>query len=267
MSQFDNPQSPEYRENMKMRVESVRKSVEANAERVASAGEWPAHIKPGSLLERIPKEGEKNAPGFDAGIAAALDLIPKDKQDLSAHLHANYTKDAVLRVRKEIAELDPDSQTAWWLAACAICKEGDVDTEQFLRQIDDFKKLAADPQLREQAAKKEYEHITSAFTMKDGVPYGEKDGSIQGAYIAGHPFGSTYSEKYGLYFVGTYEDSLGLEDFKWSDEKDEKGRPKSGPVFGSKQFVKCASEEEWKRVMEVVKAKLPDTEGEDSTVK
>ena len=31
-------------------------------------------------------------------------------------------------------------------------------------------------------------------------------------------------ENYGIYFVGTYHDSLGLDGFSWSDEKDEKGR-------------------------------------------
>ena len=75
--------------------------------------------------------------------------------------------------------------------------------------------------------------------------------------MASMRYGTSYSQNYGLYFIGTYETSLGLEDFEWSQEKDEQGRDKSGPVFGSKQFVKCATEEEWRRAMEVVKAKLP----------
>ncbi len=126
-----------------------------------------------------------------------------------------------------------------------------------MQQIEDFKKLGQDPEAREGAAEKEFEQMTHSFTLKDGIPYGEQDGCIQGAYIAGYPYGTQYSEQYGLYFIGTYEDSLGLEDFAWSEEKDEEGRAKSGPIFGSKQFVKCANEDELHRAMDVVKAKLP----------
>jgi hypothetical protein len=256
MPRFDNPQ-PEPKEEEKSQIDKVRTTVAANADRVAKLGEWPPYIEPGSLLERIPKEGGEKAAGFDAGIACATNLIPEDRQKLAACLHANYSKEAVLQIRQEAAAKNPDSETAWWLAACAVCKEGGIDQEAFLKQIEDFKILAANPEERGDAAQKEFAVMTSAFTLKEGVPYGEKDGCIQGAYIAGYPFGSEYSSNYGIYFIGTYEDSLGLEDFKWSDEKDEKGRAKSGPVFGSKQFVKCASEDEWRRAMEVVKAKLP----------
>ncbi len=250
--------SPEFQEHVKMELGKVRAEVEKNAPRVAELGQWPAYIQPGSLMDRIPKEDGKNAPGFDAGVACAMDLIPREMQELAARLHANYTKEAVMQVREELKGKNPDSQTAWWLAACSVCKEGEIDGPAFLKQVEDFKKLAADPEQRLESAEKSYDQMANAFTMKDGVPYGDKDGCIQGAYIAGYPFGTQYAANYGgLYFIGTYEDSLGLEDFKWSDEKDEKGRTKSGPVFGSKQFVKCVDEAEWKRAMEVVKAKLP----------
>lgn len=244
-------------ETPEQKLEAIRKTVEENAQRVAELGQWPSYIQPGSLLERIPQEGDKKASGFDAGIACSMDLIPKDKQELSAKLHANYSKEAVMQVRKEVAEHNPDSQAAWWLAACSICKEGEIDIQGFLQQIEDFKKLAADEQAREVAAEKTFEEMTHSFTLKDGIPFGDKDGCIQGAYIAGYSFGTQFAENYGIYFIGTYEGTLGLEDFKWSEEKDEKGRPKSGPVFGSKQFVKCVNEDELRRALEVVKAKLP----------
>lgn len=258
MNQFDKPQSPEQlREYIKMELDRIRKTVEQNVKRIAELGKWPDYIRPESLLDRIPQEGDKNAPGFDAGIACSLDLVPRDKQELAAKLHASYTKDAVEQVRREIQDKNPDSPTTWWLSASSLCKEGETDGEQFLQQIEEFKKLGADPEQREAAAEKMFDEMTHSFTLKEGVPYGEKDGCIQGAYIAGYPYGSMYAEKYGLYFIGTYEDSLGLEDFKWSEEKDKKGRPKSGPVYGSKQFVKCASEDEWRQAMEVVKTHLP----------
>ncbi len=96
-------------------------------------------------MERIPQDANEKAPGFDAGIACATDAIPREKQELAAHLHANYTKDAVMQVRKEAAEHNPDSQTAWWLSACSVCKEGEIDGPAFLKQMEDFKAIAADP--------------------------------------------------------------------------------------------------------------------------
>ena len=239
------------------RLEEARAMIAQNAKRIAILGEWPTHIKEESLLERVPQSGQQDAPGFDAGVASALNLIPLDKQELSARLHAAYTKHAVEQVREEIRHMNPDSQTVWWLAACSICKEGDVDTTTFLAQIEDFKKLITDEVARVQAAREELDKMTHSFILEDGVPFGKKDGCIQGAYVAGYSFGSIYAAHYGLYFIGTYEDSLGLENFPWSDEKDEKGRTKSGPVFGSQQHVKCASEDEWRRAIAVVKQHLP----------
>lgn len=184
-------------------------------------------------------------------------MIVREKQKLAAILHAAYTPEAVEQIRKEIKNLDPDSETCWWLAACNVCAEGGINQNQFLQQIDAFKELASDPQKRKEAAQKEFDKMTSAFhfvpELGDNVPYGTEDGCMQGAYVAGHSFAVNYAEKYGLYFLGTYHPSLGLDNFAWSDEKDEKGRPKSGPVFGSKQFVKCANMEELKRALEIVK--------------
>lgn len=257
MTQADQANNPELKEYINLELAKIRKMVEENAQRVAELGQWPAYIKPGSLPERIPKSAEEVGPGFDAGVACALDLIPGDMQELAAKLHANYSKDAVLQIRSEEKENSPDSQTTWWLAASSVCKEGETDGPTFLQQIEDFKKIIADEKLRLEAAKKEFDHMSKSFDLKDGVPYGEKDGCVQGAYIVGYPFGTEYKAKYDLYFIGTYEDSLGLEDFEWSQDKDEKGRAKSGPVSGSKQFVKCASEDEFHRALEVVKTKLP----------
>ena len=246
----------EREEKIKEELNKIRKIVEENAQRVAELGKWPAYIEPGSLLERIPQEIDQKSPGFDAGLACSMDLIPRDKQELAAKLHANYGKESVMQIRKESGEENPDSQTSWWLSACSVCREGEIDGPAFLKQVEDFKKLAEDSKIRLEVARKEFENMTHSFALKEGMPYGEKDGCIQGAYIAGYPYGTHYSENYGLYFIGTYEDSLGLEDFKWSEEKDEKGRAKSGPVFGSKQFIKCANEDEWRRASEVVKSKL-----------
>ncbi len=240
-----------------MQVEEILEKVKANASRVKELGQWPAYVSEESLAERVPKHVDKNAPGFDAGIACTLDLIAREKQKLAAALHGAYTPEAVQKVREEIANLDPDSETCWWLAACSICEEGGIDQQKFLKQIEDFKVLASDPGRRLQSAQEEFEKMVSLFSINSelgDVPYGNQDGCMQGAYIAGHSFAVQRHDGYGLYFIGTYNSTLGLEQFVWSDEKDEKGRLKSGPVFGSKQFVKCANKEELLRALEVVKA-------------
>lgn len=246
-----------------MSLEEIRQMVEQEAPRIAELGQWPDYMKShavDSLTSRIPSAEKTNAPGFDAGIACTLNMIPEDKQKLSATLHGAYTPSAVEQVRREKETMDPDSETAWWLAACSECTEGKVDEKKFREQLRNFGNMAADPKLRSQRAKEELEKMMSKFeTETYGVPYGTEDGCMQGAYLAGYPFASNYAENYGIYFIGTYLDSLGLEDFPWSDEKDEQGRAKSGPVFGSRQFVKCANEEEFKRALEVVKKKFQQT--------
>lgn len=247
---------------VEIQVEEILGKIKANAGRVKELGKWPDYINEESLAERVPKQGDANAAGFDAGIACALDLINREKQELAATLHGAYTPEAVQKVRDEIQNLDTDSETCWWLAACSVCEEGGVDQKKFLQQVEDFKAIAADPKSRVEKAKQEFEKMTGHFyfdkEIGENIPYGTEDGCMQGAYVAGYPFAVHNNEKFGIFFIGTYEDSLGLEDFKWSDEKDEQGRPKSGPVWGSKQFIKCADKEELKRALAVVAEKFKD---------
>lgn len=240
-----------------VQVENLRSKIMAAYQRVKELGNWPNYIGEGTFLDRIPKQGDTNASGFDAGIACALDLIPRDKQKLAATLHAAYTPEAVDQVRKELEKMDADSETVWWLAACSMCEEGGIDQKSFLDQITGFEKLAQNSGERKIAAQKEREDKMNSFRFENEidseVPFGERDGCISAAYIAGFPFAVNFSEKYGIYFIGTYHSSLGLENFQWSDEKDEQGRPKSGPVFGSKQFVKCATLDEVKKAIKIIK--------------
>lgn len=237
-----------------MNLEQIRESVRENMHRLAKLGNWPEWLDvEQSVLGRIPVEGSENAPGFDAGLACCLGLIPEDKQKLAAVLHAAYTPEAVEQVRSEAEAMDPDSETCWWLAACSICDEGKVDSDRFLQQIESFRSLSQNPDARVEAAKKELAKMTSTFSLDRGYPFGTIDGCMQGAYLSGHPFAVFYGEDYGIWFIGTFHDSLGLEDFEWSDEVDDQGRPNSGPVHGSQQFVKAANEEELTRALEVVK--------------
>jgi hypothetical protein len=233
--------------------------VSAAASRLAKLGAWPAYINAEeSLILRIP-EGDIKAPGFDAGLACALDMIPRDKQKLSAILHAAYTKQAVEQVRREIKLADAEfaqSETCWWLAACSVCDEGGIDVQAFDAQIAQFSVLVEDSLARVAAARAEYAKMSQLFGLIDGVPVAKADGGMQGAYIAGYEWAIQPAPQYGLFFVGTFRETLGLEEFEWSTKVDDQGRPMSGPVHGSRQFVKASSFDELARVVVKVRERL-----------
>jgi hypothetical protein len=152
-------------------------------------------------------------------------------------------------VRAQALTLQADSQTCWWLAACSVCTEGELTPEDFRQQVADFTVLARSPDKRLLAARATYEAMSQAFWIEDGIAFGTEDGAMQGAYVAGHDVAVVHDEKAGLYFIGTFLATLGLEEFPWSDAVDEQGRTRSGPVHGSRQFVKAESREEYQRVL------------------
>jgi hypothetical protein len=222
-----------------MNIQEIKRVVSENCERVAKLGNWPRYISPDSLLSRIPDGGK--APGFDAGIACCLGLIPEDKQKLSATLHAAYTPAAVEQVRREIA-LDDDkfygTETFYWLLACSYCTEEQTE-DQFFNACLLVRFIQAPESI--ERARKEYKKMTSNYKVADNVAWAVVDGGIQGAYLDGLDLGVQFN--HGIFFVSTYKESLGIpENFKWVDPPT-KERPmsNSGPVWGSKQYVKCAT--------------------------
>lgn len=228
--------------------------------RVAKLGAWPDRIDAeASIMKRIPGVG-KTASGFDAGVACCLNLIPRRKQRLSAILHAAYTEEAVEQVRREVEvfDWDPDFETVWWLAACHVCKETGVSEEEFEAQIFRFRLAMNNPDIRLDFARYAYGHMISIYETDtlDGIPFGREDGCIQGGFVSGHPVGVERADKHDLFFIGTYYPSLGLENFVWSDEVDEELGPRSGPVHGSAQYVKCATWDEMRRALGVVRRHL-----------
>lgn len=275
-----------------MNIEAVKSQVALNAPRIKQLGDWPGHVDEMSLVHRIPDEREnrQEAPGFDAGIACCLDLIPRDKQKLSAILHGAYTEVAVEQIREEIALIEEaytdfvkgfgpygtgqlwdvdsiwqeasDTETCWWLAACSSCDEGALTAEEVLTQIELFRtSFVNDDPLRLKAAFEEFQKIKKAYHIVDNIPIATKDGGIQGAYILGYALAVQFA--YGTWFVGTYRESLGLPDnYPWTNRKDKRDRPKSGPVFGSKQFVKCATFYELADVLRIARKYLNVPEGE-----
>jgi hypothetical protein len=239
-------------------LEEITAQVASQVQRVAELGRWPSYISPESILHRIPKGGEDKASGLDAGVACTLEMIPREKQGLSASLHAAYTPEAVERVRREEAlGLHPDFETTWWLAACRVCVEGGIDEEAFREQIKEMEALSADPRARHAAARNCFEEMNSLFELReDGVPMSLADGGMQGAYVAGYEIAGAFDPENELYFIGTFHPSLGLEDFPFSSEVDGEGRSRSGLIWGSKQFVKCSTESEFEQALLVARAYL-----------
>lgn len=255
-------------------LDKIRKNVKS----VKELGKWPAWVDEDSMLERMPSSDKKDAKGFDAGVALALGMIPERKnadgeQDLDsparliATLHANYSGEAIKQILKDTADLknlDPESATCWWLAASSLCKEGSIGQREFLKQIKDFEQLRSNSEERKKAGQKEFENMASSFELKnvggvDNVAIGEKDGCIQGAYVKGYRLGVSHDkDSSGLYFVGTYLPTLGLEEFHWESGVDKEKRPTSGPVHGSIQYVKCANYAELERVIQWISEKNPD---------
>lgn len=233
-----------------------------NADRVAALGNWPKRMKGMDLLKRIPDRNDTQAKGFDAGIACALDIIPEKYQQMPAQLHANYTPDIVQQAKEQIAKLlqaseDDESvanlEATWWLSMSLLCHEGHIDQAAFLQQVADARKLVDDPAKRIRDAKEKY-HIIQRLVeintdIDDTIPYGNKDGAIQGAYLLGFPVAVSYNEKLG-YYIGTYLPSLGLEDFDYAGEGE--------AVEKSTQFVNLKTKEKLKAALAVVKTHLAD---------
>jgi len=234
-------------------------TVRGNVERVAALGEWSAneHAK-GRLIGRVPQdndgEDEVLAPGFDAGIACALGMIPADKQRLSAILHAAYTPEAIAQLRGEIENMTPGTETTWWLAASSLCEEGSISVVSFMAQVRQFEQLMLDPAKRLMAAKAEWNQLKGSFQMVNGVPFTTVDGGMQAAYIAGHDLSVSWAENYGIFFIGTYHPSLGLEGFQWSDACDKLGRSTSG-LLGP-NFAKVGDLVELGEVVKIARAHL-----------
>jgi len=244
-------------------AELVRRVID-NVDRVAELGNFPPYMDPQrSLAGRVPQD-DVIAPGFDAGIACCLGIIPEDKQRLSAILHGAYTPEAVDQVRREIVDLDPDSETTWWLAMSQVCISSKemVDSAGFVKQVANAKQAEMSQEIRLSAARSAQRSLQGSYTVRplgllmDGVAYGDTDGCIQAAYLDGFDLGVYRAELAGLWFIGTFRPSLGLEDFEWSTEVDDQERQKSGPVHGSSQYVKASSLSELAAAVEIAKRHL-----------
>jgi hypothetical protein len=250
-------------------ITAIVERVRENALRVADLGHWTSKVRAKAvetLLARIPQNGAR-ASGFDAGIACALDLIPRDRQQLSAMLHANYTADAIMQVRQEAVRLEADSQTCWWLAACSelTCDQGEVTPVRFLQQVKNFSMIAQDQAFRKVIAEQTFSDQEHKYRVIDGVPFVVRDGGMQAAYLHGFNWGVEYGEAYSLFFVSTALNSLGVfeREFPFSSRRDERGRAMSGKLSNDTlQRCKCSSIEELAAVVRMVRENLGDPKSE-----
>ncbi|MBU1219933.1 hypothetical protein KKF34_07975 [Myxococcota bacterium] len=231
----------------------IREIVQTNMDRVASLGHWDPSINvKAALLDRVPEPGRK-ATGFDAGIAAAMNLIPPDKQALSCVLHAAYNVDAIKQILIESEDMHYNSETCWWLAASNIKIETGVTVDDFLQQVSDFDILSQEPLLRRDVANEMFLKLKNNFKLVDGVPFTTVKYGLSGCYLAGYNFGVHYEEATGTFYIGTYHETLGLDDFPFSDLRSPDGKCPSGRVFGSRQYVRLFSISELSLALETVK--------------
>ena len=159
---------------------------------------------------------------------------------------------SIEQIKIEAVKMLPHTETCWWLAASSIVSHEFVDQYKFMNQIADFELLINDPILRRDVAIEMYNSMIGSFKLIDGVPFAIKNRGLQGAYLAGHSFAVQYEEGEGMFFLGTYMPSLGLESFEWADIFDDAGSPINGPVFGSKQYIKTPSFKELTRILTII---------------
>jgi hypothetical protein len=105
-------------------------------------------------------------------------------------------------------------------------------------------------------ARHEFEKMVNSFKVNGNVAWVTVDGGVQGAYVAGYDLAVQIN--HGIFFVSTYKESLGIpEGFVWLDPPTkENPMSSSGPVWGSKQFVKCRNVDELGRVLEIARKHL-----------
>lgn len=244
-----------------------RRQVIAGTPALAELGGWADRADKVAVVDRlatIDVDGTvtAGAGGFDAGVAVAAGLIPTEAALVAARLHANYDAATLTQVADETVVWDPGSATTWWLAACSVCDEARSTPETFAAQVATFQVLAADPAARLAAAQATFADMCAAYTPRiddDGTPSRTvaevlRDGGAQGAYIAGFDVTVRWAENYGLFFVGTWRPTLGvnLDTFNWEDPDRDGHRGRSGPVGGSAAYVKAASPAELTRILDSI---------------
>lgn len=221
-----------------------RKIVHDNIKRIAELGDWPKYIDLSEFVDRYIHDPEKeDVLGIPdilmiPELQCALDIIPRDKQWLIAELTFHSEK-SILQVREDINDgFLPDAATTWWLAARNTAVYDGYTCTKFLEAAP---LSEIDYQKRVSYACAEFEEMRSLFRVIGGIPQTDSDDGILAMYICGYNWGVKFDKSEEAIYVRTFRESLGLESFYWSDQKNEQGEALSGPVKGSLQNVRCCN--------------------------
>ena len=212
------------------------------------------------ISDRISVEIDVPGPGFDAGVAATLALIPSDHVAKVMELHNGiYTPELIAEMRKQIEVITSNTSangsstydqlyTFWWLAMSSVCADGNTTSVDFYEQYQQAVTIYRSFDARWRAANMMLKDMDDAFVVSDNsnnVPHGTTDGSLHAAYLAGYEVASLYAANYGIYFLGTYVpgkfDNI-ISNHTFSTETDTHGRTKSGVINST--FLKFGTYEE-----------------------
>ena len=215
------------------------------------------------LLARIPATVDHTASGFDAGVAVATGLIPEEYAGLSAKLHLKQTPEAIMELRTGIEQLRQgavENSTLYWALASAFCIEDNlVDGGGYLHQVSGYEKVRKTgnvEQMRDMALSFINKLGERSAPDPDGVYAAGDSAGCLGAYAIHKAAVAYYTDaRYpGMFFIGTYHDSLGLDNFEFGKRLDKNGAERSGKIGGRSNFVKCDGYAEFGRAMNLVKS-------------
>lgn len=131
----------------------LRQALDHKIGELVADGIWPRAIAGSRVIARVPEEKGFGGGGLDAGMGAALGIIPRQFATLALSAYGLPTGDVIDSIAQELetGDLSPDSPLTWALAASSV-RGDDIDQSQFLTQIDQLLRLAGSPAQRREAA-------------------------------------------------------------------------------------------------------------------
>lgn len=213
----------------------MHRVVNEEARRVATLGGWAddaEHLE--ALYEALPTDPSGTRFMLSLAMACCLDLVPREKQRLAAIMHRGTSEEAILQIRKDLRDegrsVDPDSETAWWLAVLGYCNK-ESNLHQLLSQIDTCKKVSSAAAGRESLAGSMLTGMRWSFYVVDGVAFLPGSHSSSTPYFFGYDFVVGFDREERAFTLSTFRVSLGLETFPFSERCDKGGTRLSRP-FG-----------------------------------
>jgi hypothetical protein len=236
----------------------MHRKVNEETRRVAALGGWAddaEHLE--ALYEALPTDPSGTRFMLSLAMACCLDLIPREKQRLAAIMHRGASEEAILQIRKDLRDegrsVDPDSETAWWLAVLGYCNR-ESNIYQLLAQIETCKGVSSAAAGRESLAESMLTGMRWSFYVVDGVAFLPGSHSSSTPYFFGHDFVVGFDREEHAFTLSTFRASLGLESFPFSERCD-KGGTRLSRSFDS-QSAQIGSFEELGDAIMVVRRTL-----------